>query len=166
MHLQIFKMKPFPNNWAAFFIVLGLSMGVSACESRLDTRGNLLDPDKVIEVKPGKHTREDVADILGSPSSVTTFGSDAWYYIAKRTETFAFFAPKVTERQILVVYFSKDGKVKNVDTVALEEGRAIEQVKRKTPTHGNKITALEQLIGNLGRFKKKNENKPASKQPY
>jgi len=161
MLLQIFK----PKSWLKVLVALALSLGVSACESRLDTRGNLLDPDKVIAVKPGKHTREDVAEILGSPSSITTFGSDTWYYIAKRTETFAFFAPKVTERQILVVQFSKDGKVLNVESVALEEGRVIEPVERKTPTHGNKITALEQLIGNLGRFKKKNEKNSASEKP-
>ena len=146
----------------SFFIVIGaVTVAVSACADRLDTRGNLLDPERVEEIKPGEQTREEVVEILGSPSSVTAFGSDTWYYIAKQTKTFAFFAPEVTERQILVVKFSKDGKVIEVDKVGLEQSREINHVKRKTPTHGNKLTVLEQLIGNLGRFKKKQGSKPS-----
>ena len=133
------------------------ALDLSACASRLDSRGNLLDPDKVAELAPGEQSRDEVAAILGSPSSVTPFGSDTWYYISKRTETFAFFAPKVTERQIVVVNFDKKGKIAKVDTVGLEQGQVIDPIDRKTITHGSKMTILEQLVGNLGRFKNKNE---------
>ena len=146
-----------------------MAVTVSACSSRLDTRGNFLDPERVEEIKPGEQSREEVAEILGSPSSVTTFGDDTWYYIAKQTETFSFFSPKVTERQILVIKFSKDGKVTKVEKVGLEQAREINQVERKTPTHGNKMTVLEQLVGNLGRFRKnqgKNSAENPENQPY
>ena len=144
-----------------------LVLSVGACAERLDTRGNLLDPERIVEIKPGEQTREEVAEILGSPSSVTTFGSDTWYYIAKRTATFAFFEPKVTERQILVVKFSEDGKVASVDSRGLEQSRVINPVERKTPTHGNKMTILEQMIGNLGRFRQntKKKNNPENEIP-
>ena len=144
-----------------------LVLSVAACAERLDTRGNLLDPDRVMEIKPGEQTREEVAEILGSPSSITPFGSDTWYYISKRTATFAFFEPKVTERQVLVVKFSKDGKVASVDSKGLDQSRVINPVERKTPTHGNKMTILEQMIGNLGRFRQNNKkkNNPENKIP-
>ena len=77
------------------------------------------------------------------------------------TKTFAFFAPKVTERQVLVVKFTKDGKVTAVETVGLDRGQKIDPVERKTPTHGNKMTFLEQMVGNLGRFRKKNSENVA-----
>ena len=146
---QYFYSKRLSFILAAGVVVLALS----ACESRLDTRGNLLDPELVVEITPGEQTRDEVAAILGSPSSITPFGSDTWYYISQRTETFAFLAPKVTERKILVVKFDKDGKVAKVDTVGLEAGQVINQIQRKTMTHGNKMTVIEQLVGNLGRFK-------------
>lgn len=135
-----------------------LALSLSACESRKNTRGNLLDPERVEDIRPGELNRDEVVEILGSPSSITPFGSDTWYYISQRTETYAFFAPKVLERQIVVVSFDKKGKVTKVDTVGLEQGREIIPVARKTPTHGNKLTVLEQLIGNLGRFKNANKN--------
>jgi outer membrane protein assembly factor BamE (lipoprotein component of BamABCDE complex) len=135
-----------------------LALSLSACESRKNTRGNLLDPERVEDIRPGELNRDEVVEILGSPSSITPFGSDTWYYISQRTESYAFFAPKVLERQIVVVSFDKKGKVTKVDTVGLEQGREIIPVARKTPTHGNKLTVLEQLIGNLGRFKNANKN--------
>lgn len=147
------------NRSVSFLVVALVAMGAAACASRVNTRGNLLDPDRVVEIRPGEQSREEVAEILGSPSSITPFGSDTWYYISKRTETFAFFAPEVTERQIVVVKFAEDGKVADIGTLGLEAGRGIEPVDRKTPTHGNKMTVLEQLIGNLGRFRKRNEQR-------
>ena len=150
---QYFYSKRLSFILAAGVVVLALS----ACESRLDTRGNLLDPELVVEITPGEQTRDEVAAILGSPSSITPFGSDTWYYISQRTETFTFLAPKVTERKILVVKFDKDGKVAKVDTVGLEAGQVINPIQRKTMTHGNKMTVIEQMVGNLGRFKKANQ---------
>ena len=150
---QYFYSKRLSFILAAGVVVLALS----ACEGRLDTRGNLLDPELVVEITPGEQTRDEVAAILGSPSSITPFGNDTWYYISQRTETFAFLAPKVTERKILVVKFDKDGKVAKVDTVGLEAGQVINPIQRKTMTHGNKMTVIEQLVGNLGRFKKANQ---------
>ena len=136
-----------------------LALSLSACESRKNTRGNLLDPERVEDIRPGELNRDEVVEILGSPSSITPFGSDTWYYISQRIETFAFFEPKVMERQIVVVSFDKKGIVSKIDTLGLEKGQKIIPVARKTPTHGNEMTVLEQMVGNLGRFKKANTKK-------
>ncbi len=102
----LFKSKFFKlNRFALVLVISAVSLGAGACSARLDTRGNLPDPKLLAEIRPGELAREDVMDLLGSPSSVTPFGSDTWYYISKRTETFAFFAPEVTERKIVVVKF-------------------------------------------------------------
>lgn len=155
----------FNSNRLYLFLAAGVvAVGLSACESRMDIRGNLLDPERVVEITPGEQTRDEVVAILGSPSSITPFGDDTWYYISQRTETFAFFVPKVTERQIIVVSFDKDGKVAKVDTLGLEQGRTIVPIDRKTLTHGNEMTVLEQLVGNLGRFKKSNQSKKQSEE--
>ena len=141
-----------------------MALSLSACESRLNTRGNLLDPERIADIQPGELSRDEVAEILGSPSSITPFGSDTWYYISQRTETFAFFSPKVIERQIVVISFNKDGKVAKVDTLGLDQGQTIDPIERTTPTHGNKMTIIEQIVGNLGRFKKKKTQTPDEEQ--
>ena len=58
-------------------------------------------------------------------------------------------------------------KVTMAEQVALEQSRVINPVERKTPTHGNKMTILEQMIGNLGRFRQntKKKNNPENEIP-
>ena len=147
------------NSYTSFFGASLLALCISACDSRIHTRGNFLDPEKIVDIRPGEITRDEVMEILGSPSSVTPFSSDTWYYISQRTETLAFFKPKVTERQVVVVSFDEGGKVTSVGTLGLDQGQEIIPVERKTPTHGNKMTVLEQMVGNLNRFTKKNIGK-------
>ena len=136
--------------------LLGLVMCVAlvACAPRLDTRGNLPDPDHLSKIKPGQHTRLQVAAILGSPSNISTFDQETWYYVSQRTETTAFFEPDVKTRQVVILRFDKGGVLADIRTIGLEEGRDILPVERETPTSGNEITLIEQILGNLGKFNK------------
>ena len=125
-----------------------------ACAPRLDTRGNLPDPDQLTKIMPGQHTRMQVAEILGSPSNISTFDQETWFYVSQRTETMAFFEPDVKTRQVVILRFDKGGKLADVKTIGLEEGRNILPVERETPTSGNEMGIIEQIIGNLGKFNK------------
>ncbi len=136
--------------------LLGLVMCVAlvACAPRLDSRGNLPDPDQLTKIKPGQHTRMQVTEILGSPSNISTFDLETWYYVSQRTETTAFFEPDVMTRQVVILRFDKGGTLTDVRTIGLEEGRNVLPVERVTPTSGNEITFIEQILGNLGKFNK------------
>jgi outer membrane protein assembly factor BamE (lipoprotein component of BamABCDE complex) len=129
-----------------------LASGLAACAPQVDTRGNLPDPETVLEVQPGVHDRDQVATILGSPSTVATFEDDTWYYISRRTEKIAFFDPEVVDQQVLVVKFGQDGLVADMAVYGVEDGQVIEPVERTTPTSGRELTILQQLFGNIGRF--------------
>jgi len=110
------------------------------------------EPETVAEIRPGAYGRDDVAQLLGSPSAVSTFEDARWYYIGQKTKQLAFLKPKVLERRILVVSFDDDGQVNNTRTFTLEDGRVIDPVSRETPTEGRELTFLQQLFGNIGRF--------------
>ena len=143
-------------------LIRGLAVGVVctalvACGSRIDTRGNLPDPERLVEVVPGEISRDEVFEILGSPTNITTFGNETWYYISERTETIAFLAPEVVERQVVILRFDKTGILSEIDTMGVEAGREVKHVERTTPTHGNKLTVLEQIVGNFQRFDDGNE---------
>ena len=125
---------------------------LSACVPNTVQRGNLPDPELLSHIQPGSQTRNQVADMLGSPSSVATFGDEVWYYISSQTKTIAFYEPEVIDQKIVAIAFDGDGRVKNVRTYGLEDAQEIEPVARTTPTGGREITVLEQLFGNLGRF--------------
>ena len=134
-----------------------LAVLLSACAPNLVQRGNLPDPELLSRIQPGSQTRIQVANLLGSPSSIATFGDEVWYYISSQTQTIAFYAPEVLEQKVVAIAFDDDGRVKNVRTYGLEDAQEIEPVARITPTGGREITVLEQLIGNLGRFSKQDE---------
>ena len=136
--------------------LMGLVMCVAlvACAPRLDTRGNLPDPDQLTKLKTGQHTRMQVAEILGSPSNISIFDQETWYYVSQQTETTAFFEPDVMTRQVLILRFDKGGKLADVRTIGLDVGREVLPVERETPTSGNEITFIEQILGNLGKFNK------------
>ena len=124
----------------------------STCSPRVDVRGNLPDPDLLADIEIGHINKRGVADLIGSPSSVSPFASDTWYYVNERTETTAFFEPEIKERNVLVIRFDQAGVVRDVKTFGLEDARKIEIVGRVTPTAGKEFTILRQLVGNIGRF--------------
>jgi outer membrane protein assembly factor BamE (lipoprotein component of BamABCDE complex) len=138
------------------FVVLATVSGAAAfvsCAPAVDQRGNLPNPDKLAEIHAGTTTKDEVAKILGTPSSVSVFNNDkSWFYISRRTSQTAFFDPDVLDQQVYVVTFDDQGVVRAVDHKLLEDGKEITPVARATPAPGRELSFLEQLIGNLGKF--------------
>ena len=131
-----------------FFFVLLL---LSSCAPTVANRGNLLDMEKLAEIKVDSSTREDVATKLGSPTQVSTFNENVWYYFGRRTEQYSFLKPSVTEQQAVEIRFNDQGIVSAVNKLNPEDAQNIDPVSRRTPTYGHETTFLEQLLGNLGR---------------
>ena len=137
---------------AAATLAAGVVLGAAACDRKVAVRGNMPDPEVVLEVQPGYSNRNEVLQILGSPSSVSTFMDDTWYYIGYRTEQFAFLEPDVVDRSVLVVAFNDAGVVSDTQLFTVEDGQIIDPVSRETPTEGRELTILQQLFGNIGKF--------------
>jgi outer membrane protein assembly factor BamE (lipoprotein component of BamABCDE complex) len=129
-----------------------VALALAACQPTIDQRGNLPDKSKVAEIEPGVTTKEMVSQILGTPSSVSTFSDRTWYYISRRTEQTAFFDPEVLDQQVVVVAFDDGGVVRDVQHLNLADGRPVEMASRETPSAGKELGFIEQLIGNLGKF--------------
>ncbi len=129
-----------------------LAFALGACEQSVQVRGNIPDGEVISKNNPGVHSRIDVASLLGSPSTVSTFKDSKWYYIGQKTTQFAFFEPEVLERKVLVISFDDAGYVAATRTYGLEDGKIIDPVERITPTEGRELSIIQQLLGNLGRF--------------
>lgn len=127
-------------------------LGLAACGGPVQVRGNMPEVEDVAALEPGVHSRQDVADLLGSPSTVSTFQDRKWYYIGQKTQEFAFLKPEVLDRKVLVVTFDEAGYVDQTTSYSLADAQEIQPVERITPTEGKDLTLLQQLFGNLGRF--------------
>lgn len=132
------------------------TIGLSACGNTVQLRGNTPDAQEIAEIKPGVHSRQDIIDLLGSPSTVSTFEDNKWYYIGQKTQQIAFMKPEVLDRQVLVITFDKSGIVEDTKTYNLADAHDVDPVARETPTEGRDLTLIQQLFGNIGKFSKPN----------
>ena len=106
---------------------------------------------KPADLKVGQDTKSTVLAHLGSPSSVSTFDPNIWFYISQVSEHQAFYTSRTIRRDVVAVSFNKDDeKVAKIDTLALKDGRIIAFNGRETPTRGRSLSVLEQIIGTLG----------------
>lgn len=128
---------------------------LGACTPVQATRGNIVEDYRLAEIVPGVSTRTSVLQSMGSPTTVAPFDDNVWYYIGQKTEKRGIFDPKVVDKKVIVVAFNPDGVVQTIDKVNADQ-IDVPRVRRKTPTSGNEITVMQQLLGNVGRF-----NKPA-----
>ena len=142
-------------------IAATVTVATAGCAPRFANRGNIPAPSQLEKLQVGKHSKEYVRTLLGTPSTVGTFDKEAWYYIGRRTEKWAFFDESVIQQQVVVVYFDPTGKVEHIQKYDKNDGRKVDLVEGKTPTSGRKLGVLEQIIGNLGRF-----NRPSSSSTY
>ena len=140
------------HRFARLMLAAGLAVMVAACSPVLATRGNLIDDERFAQIAVGRSTVNDVANLFGSPTTVSTFDQRTWYYIGQRTEKLAFFDPDIVERRVVRVEFTETGIVSRIDELDLDDAQAVELVERETPTLGRRLTVLEQLLGNFGRF--------------
>ena len=114
--------------------------------------GYQLDPAVLNDVKPGQ-SAEQVLVTMGSPSTTSTVGGDAWYYIQQKTErSIAFMKPTITDRRIFAVYFDKGKKVQRVADYSLRDGRVVNVSSDATPTMGADNNFLKGLFFNFNPF--------------
>ena len=114
--------------------------------------GYVIDEHALEQVKPGS-SAEQVLVVLGTPSTTSTVGGDAWYYISQKTaQSFAFQKPSMEDQRVLAVYFTKDKKVERVANYGLQDGRVIDFITRTTPTGGKEEDFLKNAFTNLLHF--------------
>lgn len=128
---------------------------LAACAAREEFRGHKTDADQLAQVKPGAQGPDEVRVLLGSPSSISTFGEAGitWYYIARETSQIAWLAEETTDQRVVAIDF-KDGKVADIRQIGMQDSKPVEPVERITPTKGKELTVVEQFLGNLGKFNK------------
>ena len=126
------------------------ALALTACAPIVRNHGYAPTDSQLAEIAPGADSAATVAAKIGRPSTGGVVRNDAWYYVASRTETQGWNAPRVADRRVVAIRFAEDGTVASVDRFGLEDGRVVNLVTRTTPTFGRELTVLQQIFGNLG----------------
>lgn len=124
---------------------------LSGCAT-LTTHGHEIDPLHLKQVKIGQTTKKKVTEMFGTPSAVSTFNNNVWFYISDTTSTRAFFSPKVLKSNVTCIEFNEAGLVQGLDSLTEADQVIIAHIRRTTPTSGHKFGVVEQMFGNIGRF--------------
>ena len=128
------------------------ALTLSGCAGEQLTQGYLLDEAQLAKLKPGMDAQA-VLQAMGSPSTVSTVGSQTWYYVSEKMEIgLRFMGPKVVDRHVVVINFSKNNKVEKIANYGLQDGVVFDFVSRTTPTGGNEPTLLRQLLRATGQM--------------
>jgi outer membrane protein assembly factor BamE (lipoprotein component of BamABCDE complex) len=145
--------------WCVTLAGFAAPLILASCTPIVANRGNMLEEDRIAQVKTGASSKNDVFEALGSPSIVSTFDDNTWYYVGQRTERVGVFAPEVTDRKLIQVSFDDTDHVKALDRIGLDQATDVEPFEETTPAVGRDITFMEQLIGNIGRPSSKKKKK-------
>ncbi|MBY6242006.1 outer membrane protein assembly factor BamE [Methylosinus sp. Sm6] len=115
-------------------------------------RGAVIEERKVVQVKVGMPAPQVLA-LLGTPSTTSTIGGDAWYYVSQRLEReLAFMPQEVADQRIFAVYFDKSKKVQRVADYGLQDGKIVDFLTRTTPTAGAEFQFLRNMFAKLLSF--------------
>jgi outer membrane protein assembly factor BamE (lipoprotein component of BamABCDE complex) len=134
-------------------LALGLALGGCLGYDEDFDRGYQVDEGTLSQVKVGATTKPQALALLGTPSTTSTVGGDAWYYIGQKMHhSLAFMPTQMTDQHVLAVYFDKSGKVDRIANYGMQDGKVFDFVSRTTPTAGREPDFLRNMIGGLFRF--------------
>ena len=131
---------------AACLIVL-----VSACSPIRDYRGFIPQEETLEQVRIGM-PRTQVEELLGTPSSQSSFPNPRYYYISSVFETTAFFDPEEVDRKVYALEFDETDRVSRVAYYGMKDGKVFDFISRTTPTRGRDLNLVQEILGNVGRF--------------
>ncbi len=135
----------------AAFIAVSLA-GCLGYDGDFD-RGYQIDQQSLSQVQVGQTNKQQALALLGTPSTTSTVGGDAWYYIGQKMHRALEFMPVETvDQHVLAVYFDKNSKVERIANYGLKDGKVFDFVSRTTPTGGQEPDFLRNMLNGLFRF--------------
>lgn len=131
------------------FIILGLT----ACSSDIFIShcGNMPSDERISQVQKGQ-TKDEVLEILGTPSSIVSLDQNIWIYMSSEIKKVAFFKPEELSRDVLSIRFNQYNQVENIERLNKEHGQNIAVSEKETETPGNRPGFFERYFGGVGQF--------------
>ena len=129
----------------------GLALIVTACAPVTALQGYQPIDVKPGDIKVGDDSKMSVRTKLGSPTTISTFEPNIWFYMNQTTDQFGAYTPRTRTRDIVAITFDKTSeKVLAVNDFTTKDGRIIAFNKRETATTGQELSVWQQLISTLG----------------
>lgn len=136
------------------FLLISLLLMASSCTVKFNRHGYVLDQQSLNQLKEGQTTKQDVIEIMGSPSTTSTFDKNIWYYISNKTKQLSMLKPKNIHDKTIQISF-KNNKVSKIYIYEDNKIKKFEFSGKETPVHGDDSGLMKDFVQNLGRFNKR-----------
>jgi outer membrane protein assembly factor BamE (lipoprotein component of BamABCDE complex) len=134
-------------------LALGGLSGCSTLDQGTFHRGYVFDEQTLSQVKVGAPA-EQVLAVLGTPTTTSTVGGDAWYYIGQKVEQPLPSMPqRVTDQRVYAVYFDKNKRLSRIANYGLEDGKVVDMTSRQTVAGGGENRLLQGMLKQLSGLK-------------
>lgn len=140
-----------PVKYAAIAIVSALPLLTAACSDIKTQHGYIPSQAALDQIQIGS-SKEQVRLIMGTPSTAAAIEDNVYFYVSEVRAQRLFFAPEAIERRVLTFHFDQEDRVERIANYGLKDGKVFDFISRTTPTKGDSLTALNQILGNIGNF--------------
>lgn len=127
-------------------------MLAGACVPVERFHGYVPDDDDLAVIEIGQTSEAEVATLLGRPSTQGLLTGSNWFYVGSTFRHYGAMKPRETDREVVALSFDSRGAVSNVERFGLEEGRIVVLSRRVTDSGVSGMSALRQLLGNIGQI--------------
>ncbi|MGB1361082.1 MAG: outer membrane protein assembly factor BamE [Alphaproteobacteria bacterium] len=136
----------------ATFFGISLSACTMINEPVIESHGFAPDKQDVKNISNSNSTKQDILNEYGQPFVKSTANTNMWYYISYQTEQYGFGKKEFKKFNLVAIEFNNDtvAKVSHFDKNHLKN---IEFSDKKTDTSGKELGILDQIIGNIGKFR-------------
>ena len=141
-NFKMFKQKILLLTVICFFL--------GACSGIKNNNGYMPVEDNVDQLKVNVTKSSSVKSILGEPALILGSREPIFIYSSQTTKRVLFFEPKVTSRDVLVLYFNKKKKLKKLDTFDLNDGKYVDLSADNTDLKDQERSLLSSIFSNVG----------------
>ncbi len=139
------------------FLPILLLLILSGCQT-IYSRGQYVDDSQVDSLMKTRMTKEEVVEMLGSPTIVPDYTENTWYYAQRSLGYRAFFAPKIISQRIVKIDFVKNTTDK-VEVFNNTHTHDILVTEEYTKSPGTERNPIQSFVRNFGKFNKSKKTK-------
>ena len=154
------KKGPSYKNLFVIFALLFATTILSACISRIEKQGHLIDDDQMQAIVVGQSSKQTVLEKLGTPTITSAFDPNKWIYVSINDKVKAFLAPELEKARSISISFNEQGIVSNISMATQKDFQNIEPNASATPSYGHNMSLMQQILGNFGRFNNAKRQEP------
>ena len=152
------------KNIAIRSVLMLIALMLSACIVNNSKHGYDSTAADLKQIKVNQNSKEQVEEIMGSPSTVSTFDDNIWYYMTFDVRQIALFPPTITHEKVIQLKFQNNILTK-VAVYDKNTNRSLGFNKETSEVQGDDQGMMKDFFLNIGRFNKlaKNTSKKSVK---